>query len=197
MEKIRINIAVIEPSDIVYEGLSNLILKLKNHYYLYRLNDFEELITTYKRISYNIVVINPIVTQNKETEFIKYKTNTPEILFVAMVYSFFTNDFLSKFDNVISIADDADIISKKINNLLIPLIGGEQNLEDLTQREVEVLTCLTKGQSNKEIAEDLNISIHTVISHRKNIIEKTGIKSLPGLTIYALSKHIIQLDASI
>lgn len=197
MEKIRINIAVIEPSDIIYEGLSNLILKFKNHYYLYRLNDFEELIATYKKISYNIVIINPIVIQNKETEFIKYKTNIPETLFVAMVHSFFNNDLLSKFDNVLSIADNADTISKKINNLLIPLIGGEQNLEDLTQREIEVLTFLTKGQSNKEIAENLNISIHTVISHRKNIIEKTGIKSLPGLTIYALSKHIIQLDTSI
>jgi DNA-binding CsgD family transcriptional regulator len=40
----------------------------------------------------------------------------------------------------------------------------------------------------------LNISIHTVISHRKNITEKTGIKSLSGLTIYAITKKIIPLD---
>jgi DNA-binding CsgD family transcriptional regulator len=53
---------------------------------------------------------------------------------------------------------------------------------------------MVKGFANKEIADTLNISIHTVISHRKNITEKTGIKSLSGLTIYAITKKIIPLD---
>lgn len=66
--------------------------------------------------------------------------------------------------------------------------------ESLSGRETDVLVLLTKGLSNKEIAGKLHISIHTVISHRENIVEKTGIKSLPGLTIYAISKKIIPLD---
>ena len=53
---------------------------------------------------------------------------------------------------------------------------------------------MVAGHSNKEIADKLNISIHTVISHRKNITEKTGIKSLSGLTIFAISKKIIPLE---
>lgn len=194
MDKLRINIAVIEPSDIVYEGLSNIILKLKNNYYLYRINDLEELIINYKRISFNIAIINPATVQNKETEFTKFKTNNKDILFMSINYSFFSNKLLNKFDKTISITDDTTTISQKINNLLIPTINSENESEELTQREIEVLICLTKGQANKEIAETLNISIHTVISHRKNIIEKTGVKSLPGLTIYALSKNIIQLN---
>jgi DNA-binding CsgD family transcriptional regulator len=58
-----------------------------------------------------------------------------------------------------------------------------------------VLKLLVQGSSNKEIADKLNISIHTVVSHRKNIIQKTGIKSQAGLTIYAISNKIISLDS--
>ena len=44
---------------------------------------------------------------------------------------------------------------------------------------------------NKEIADKLNVSVHTVISHRKNITRKTGIKSVAGLTIYAMVNNLI------
>ncbi|MEA4948797.1 MAG: LuxR C-terminal-related transcriptional regulator, partial [Petrimonas sp.] len=46
----------------------------------------------------------------------------------------------------------------------------------------------------KEIADSLNISIHTVVTHRKNITSKTGIRSQSGLTIYAISKRIISIE---
>ena len=57
---------------------------------------------------------------------------------------------------------------------------------DLSAREIEVLVLITKGLINKEIADKLNISLTTVITHRKNITEKLGIKSVSGLTIYAV-----------
>ena len=53
---------------------------------------------------------------------------------------------------------------------------------DLSAREIEVLVLITKGLINKEIADKLNISLTTIISHRKNITEKLGIKSVSGLT---------------
>lgn len=64
----------------------------------------------------------------------------------------------------------------------------------LTAREIEVLVLITKGLINKEIAEKLNISTTTVISHRKNIIEKLGIKSVSGLTIYAVMNGYVSPD---
>ena len=56
---------------------------------------------------------------------------------------------------------------------------------ELSAREIEVLVLITKGLINKEIADKLNIGLTTVITHRKNITEKLGIKSVSGLTIYA------------
>lgn len=56
----------------------------------------------------------------------------------------------------------------------------------LTNREIEILKLIVQGYMNKEIAEKLNISLNTVLSHRKNIISKTGIKTISGLTFYAI-----------
>jgi regulator of cell morphogenesis and NO signaling len=71
-----------------------------------------------------------------------------------------------------------------------------KELDQLTSREVEVLQLVACGLLNKEIADTLSISLHTVISHRKNITKKLEIRTVAGLTIYALmnglisSKHI-------
>lgn len=64
----------------------------------------------------------------------------------------------------------------------------------LTEREIDVVKLVAFGKTNKEIGNELYISIHTVISHRKNITEKLGIKSISGLTVYAILNNLI--DAS-
>lgn len=65
---------------------------------------------------------------------------------------------------------------------------------ELSAREIEVLVLITKGFINKEIADKLNISLTTVITHRKNITEKLGIKSVSGLTIYAVMNGYVEAD---
>ena len=65
---------------------------------------------------------------------------------------------------------------------------------ELSAREIEVLVLITKGLINKEIADKLNIGLTTVITHRKNITEKLGIKSDSGLTIYAVMNGYVEAD---
>ena len=65
---------------------------------------------------------------------------------------------------------------------------------DLSPREIEVLILLTKGYINKEIANKLHIGLTTVITHRKNITEKLGIKSVSGLAVYAIMHGYIEAD---
>lgn len=64
----------------------------------------------------------------------------------------------------------------------------------LTRRETEVLKMVATGYSNKEISSKLFVSIHTVISHRKNITEKLGIKTISGLSLYAFLNGMISYD---
>ncbi len=66
---------------------------------------------------------------------------------------------------------------------------------DLTMREIEVLSLVARGFINKEIADKLHISLTTVITHRKNITEKLGIKTISGLTIYAVMRGYVEADS--
>lgn len=71
-------------------------------------------------------------------------------------------------------------------------LNSEQ--EELSSREIDVLIQIVKGLSNKEIADVLCLSTHTVMSHRKNIVRKLNIHSTAGLTIYAIVNGIVNLD---
>ena len=68
------------------------------------------------------------------------------------------------------------------------------NQDTLSQREKEIVICVVKGMTNKEIAEKLFLSIHTVITHRRNISKKLQIHSAAGLTIYAIVNKLVALS---
>ena len=72
--------------------------------------------------------------------------------------------------------------------------GVPQQTPILTQREIEVLRLVTQGLINKEIADKLCVSLPTVVTHRKNITEKLGTRSVSALTVYALTHGIIDLE---
>ncbi len=93
-------------------------------------------------------------------------------------------------DGVLKINDSSDTIRSGLKSLL-SIDKPEEPQQPLSEREIEVLQLLVQGKSQKEIAHQLNLSIHTVNSHRKNISEKTGIKSIAGLTLFALSQKYI------
>lgn len=69
-----------------------------------------------------------------------------------------------------------------------------KNLGKLGEREKDVLVCVARGMSNKEIANALCLSVHTVTTHRRNISQKLQIHSTAGLIIYAIANGLIQLD---
>ena len=64
----------------------------------------------------------------------------------------------------------------------------------MSQREKEIVVCVVKGLTNKQIADRLFISVHTVITHRRNIAAKLQIHSPAGLTIYAIVHKLVELD---
>ncbi|MCC8142682.1 MAG: LuxR C-terminal-related transcriptional regulator [Tannerellaceae bacterium] len=76
----------------------------------------------------------------------------------------------------------------------IPSQFADEGNKELSSREIDVLQQVVKGITNKEIADKLNISLNTVLTHRKNITAKLGIKTLSGLTFYAIINGIISGD---
>ena len=75
-----------------------------------------------------------------------------------------------------------------------PQSDSDTDRGELSDREKEILVCVSQGLLNKEIADRLNISINTVITHRKNITRKTGIKTVAGLTVYAILNNLIDIS---
>ena len=76
-----------------------------------------------------------------------------------------------------------------------PSQSSTQDTDALSERERDVLIQVVNGLSNKEIADKLFISIHTVMTHRKNITRKLNIHSTAGLTIYAIVNKLINIDS--
>ena len=64
----------------------------------------------------------------------------------------------------------------------------------LSDREIEVMSLIVQGFINKEIADKLNIGLSTVITHRKNIMDKLGLKSVSALTIYAVTHGYVDIN---
>ncbi len=76
-------------------------------------------------------------------------------------------------------------------SLIKSLHDVDSQAGELSGREIEVLRLISAGKINKEIADELCISVNTVITHRKNISSKLGIKSASGLSLYALMNGLL------
>ncbi len=92
----------------------------------------------------------------------------------------------------ISISKYTDL--SEIQSSVETLIRGAEGKEmtgELSAREIEVLKELVAGKTHKEVADALCISVNTVVTHRKNITTKLGIRSLSGLSLYALMNGLV------
>lgn len=67
-------------------------------------------------------------------------------------------------------------------------------LSALSKRERDIIRTIAQGKANKEIADELFISVHTVATHRRNICSKLGIHSSAGLTIFAIINHLVDIN---
>jgi DNA-binding CsgD family transcriptional regulator len=98
------------------------------------------------------------------------------------------------FSEIIDPSDHDKNIIRKLEKQLSLIYTQKEEIdapEGISDREKEVLRLVAVGLTNKEIADKLFISSHTVITHRKNITAKLGIKTIAGLTMYALINHLI------
>jgi DNA-binding NarL/FixJ family response regulator len=147
------------------------------------------------RKTVDVILIDPNQVQNNLKTYNTIRNGLSQTKWIGIIYTYLDPHLLSVFDGIISVFDNPESIISLVRRTANRSEDDEQGTQEkLTEREVEVLKLLTAGNSNKEIADQLNISTHTVISHRKNLSQKTGIKSVSGLTIYAVVKNFITLD---
>lgn len=191
-----IRIAIAETSVIIRSGLTSTLKRLPN----LRVQPVEilsvEALSDCLRTQYpDILVVNPTFGDYFDVVRFREETAGKGIRLVALVSSFVDSSLLSKYDESFSIFDDLETLAGKISRLQNIVVEEEtENQETLSQREKEIVVCVVKGMTNKEIAENLFLSIHTVITHRRNISKKLQIHSAAGLTIYAIVNKLVELS---
>lgn len=191
----RLHIAIMVYSDIIYEGLYTVLTQSELECSVCKvasLEDFQEIIHS-KAV--DILVTNPMQLVNRTKEVRKLKNNYQNLSIIGINMGIIDKDLAHLLDDTFTVYDSVpQVLNKIVKSSANNDNKNSTKSDNLTEREIDVLTNLVHGMSNKEIAETLNISIHTVVTHRKNISAKTGIRSQSGLTIYAISKRIVAID---
>lgn len=192
----KIKILLIENSPILIEGTSNIIRSLGNIEISKVVPNCDKALTLLTGYAPSIIIADTRLVGYQTAQFINTcKEKNTSIAIVALQTNFISQEQLDLFDGTISIEDNIQSIQSKLKTVLSPETEKEGNDNfDLSIREKEVLVAVAKGKTNKEIADELNISIHTVMTHRKNITGKTGIKSISGLTVYALINNLVKQE---
>lgn len=118
-------------------------------------------------------------------------TETPTVLITSVQLP---ESAVKKHACVLSIYDSLDTIKKRIQDLLEPSPEASSRGNDLSPREKEVILAIVKGLSNKEIAHEMNVSVNTIMTHRRNIASKLEIHSPAGLTIFAIATGLVKIE---
>ena len=191
-------ILLIVPSQIVAKGLERVFEDLGEFRVTDTLSDVSRSSTgRLRQTDADVLIVDPSVfdaeTRLNVRAFLAEYTDAPVL---ALLTALQDEDSLRQYDGVIQLYDAPSSVVLKVRSALES--GNESPRaegEELSQREKEILICVAKGMLNKEIADLYNISIYTVITHRKNITRKTGIKTVAGLTVYALLNNLIDINS--
>ncbi len=148
---------------------------------------------------FKLVIINSDIYGDEIKYIHSIKSTIPNAIIIGLISNSPDRDFINLIDNRIYLNDNSLKIIEIVEHSLSAKTKSNKKVNEnkLSDREIEVLKLLIKGKTNKEIADELFISIHTVISHRKNITGKLGIKSTGAMAIYAVANNIIDINDSL
>ena len=188
----RLRVAIIEPSVIIAEGFATLVGRNGEFEVVYSGGDLRTLVERFAVVEPDLVVVGSQLVGGLNQSLRALYPDLQGVALALLSTTVCDEEVMRQFDGVVNIYDGQVQIIRKLQ---AAIEQGETNpysdSHDLSERERDVLILVAKGLANKEIAEQLNISIHTVMSHRKNITHKTGIKSVAGLTVYALLNNLL------
>ncbi|MCD4833138.1 MAG: response regulator transcription factor [Bacteroidales bacterium] len=185
---------IIEKSYLIRKGLISIIEKIPNTQVIQQFDNEDDLKTP-ANFESDFIIINPNLLNANTLNIIKKIAKNTQVISLSEKSIVLTKEL--EWTTQIYLDDTQNSILKKLNTL----IGNRETKnvksevpEEISKREIDILKNIALGYSNKEIADKLFISTHTVVTHRKNITRKLGIKTVPGLTIYAILNKIIDIN---
>lgn len=192
----RPKIAIIDPNTLAALGLKSILQSVMPIMQAETFGSFAELNANEPESFFHYFVAMNIVLEHKAF-FSEHRRKT-----IVLTLSLDTTSQLSEFHSLCINVPETELI-RSLLVLEQQAHGKGQNLPPmpkilqqkiLSDREIEVMSLIVQGYINKEIADRLNIGLATVITHRKNIMDKLGMKSVSALTIYAVTHGYVDIN---
>jgi DNA-binding CsgD family transcriptional regulator len=193
----RPKIAVVDSNTLAALGLKQLLQTVMPIMTVDTFGSFAELSASQPEKYFHYFVATNIVLENKSF-FSEHKRKT-----IVLTLSLDPSSQLSEFHCLCINVPEKELV-RAILTLEQHAHGKGEHLPPmpkilqqkiLSDREIQVMSLIVQGYINKEIADRLNIGLATVITHRKNIMEKLGIKSVSALTIYAVTHGYVDINS--
>jgi DNA-binding NarL/FixJ family response regulator len=214
----KIKIIIVDDHKMFRDGIRALLEKEKNIEVVADAKDANELIGILKSLTPDVILMDIDMGETNGIDAtVEVKKSYPDINILALSMHGEHNYILKMLEAgatgyilknagkeemltaIISVASGDSYFSKEVSSLLIEYLNKPQiNIKStdkeipLTNREIEILKLIAQEYSNSEIAEELFISIRTVDTHRRNLIQKLGMKNTAGLVKFAIRKGLVE-----
>ena len=194
-EEFKLNISIAETAPVVIAGFSHCIRTIPD--IKANISEFTsktKLIDFLRSSDVDLLIVNPTFGGLLDPAELRSISRNPEIKIFTIEMGKLPAQVLNLYDNHLHVTDDINEITVKIKNVCNISQTSSEEKESLSSREKEIVSYVVKGFTNQEIANKLFLSIHTVITHRRNIAKKLEIHSATALTIYAIVNKIVDLS---
>ena len=193
---VRIHIAIIEPSVIIRSGIVSVLKRLTAlNLEIFEVTDLTQISSQLSKWHVELIIANPAFLGMLSLQQIKNEALNKDLKYIALQNALTDTLTLNAYDETISIYNTAEQVKEKISKLIINARQDQTEVrQELSAREKEIIVCVVKGMTNKQTADYLCLSTHTVITHRRNIANKLQIHSPAGLTIYAIVNKLVELN---
>ena len=197
--RMNLKIAIAEPAELMRIGLGTILKRFSGfQIQLVELAQGSAWKDSLRLHHPDILIVNPIIPGYQDLQQIKEETGCETMKCIALVAAPIEATQLQHYDEQIHVYDSSQTIRYKLESLF----HEEEDEEDkenedenqLSSREKEIVICVVKGMTNREIADRLFLSTHTVVTHRRDITRKLQIHSPSGLTVYAIVNKLVTLN---
>ena len=193
---VRPKIAIVDPNTLAVLGLRQILQNVLPIITVETFGSMSEFQANHPEHFYHYFVSMNIVLENRQF-FTEHRRQT-----IVLTLSHEGGSRLSEFHSICINVPEQELVRSILilqqyahpQGQHLPTLPHSLQQKVLTDREIEVMSLIVQGLINKEIAERLNIGVSTVITHRKNIMDKLGMKSVSALTIYAVMHGYVDIN---
>lgn len=188
-------IIVAETAPIILRGIVQCLVNIKDfRSSVIEVDSKDSLMGAISSEFIDLLIINPTFGGLLHPEEVRKTSLNSEIKIFAIEISKLSKSTLALYEDHLHVTDELAEISYKVRNSMHENPNEIEEKGNLSSREKEIISFVVKGLTNNEIADKLFLSVHTVMTHRKNIARKLQIHSATGLTIYAIVNKIVDLS---